>query len=493
MKINIRLLCVLVFLLIPTFSFPDTPPSPATDDRKPVEDIIPLTAGNLRGHKMLYDEGWYIVTSSRRAFQQAKKLSLVSSRQALQKAVATSSSRGPEYTADVQQDVKDASRTTKGVVGGGTELTGDILKVTHEAGKAEYAYAGEAFQKAADAFVRGNLTIAKRTEEDRKELVSLPGGYFRNVKSDFSNLWDLRREAHEKFSGRIDAGWDRAFQRAGEAFRKEYDRSGEQPNTLMALGPILSGYLKSLYHGVVAPTSKSVVKTTSAVGTAAVFLPIAGTAIVAGRTVQSAGLTVYYTAKTGIKLVSPTIESGLLSGMAILSLGAVPVTYVTGASVGAVNQVAFTTAGTAIGALEGTAMTAGDTAKYVGLVAYDGVKGVTTVVINQAGAGLVLGYNALTAIPSHTLLAAGDAVVFLAWDGPRLAIAAARGKIKTQGDAAGAGADISELAVGTVVDLKDLKKTEGVDVQVLSEDSAVIRDVLQKIPCDLREGTNVCE
>jgi hypothetical protein len=218
-----------------------------------------------------------------------------------------------------------------------------------------------------------------------------------------------------------------------------------------------------------------------------VFLPVSAAAVVAGRTVQSVGLTVYYAGKTGVKIVSPTIEGGLLSGLSLLSVGSVPVTYAAGGTVGVLNQVAFTTAGPVAGAVEGAATTAFDSTAYVGFLAYDAVRGTTRVVINQAASGIVLGYNALTALPTHALLGAADAAVFLAWDGPRLVIAAAKGTIKTGKDSGPPEAySIGELPVGTVVDLKKLESTEGVTVEILSTDNAVIKEVIEKIPDDVR-------
>jgi hypothetical protein len=460
-------------------------------EKKPVEDVIPLTMGNLRGHKMLYNEGWYIVTSSSKALDYAKKHSITRSRDALADAAASAGGRSKDYAANIASDAKGAVEGGKRVVDTGTELSGDIFKATHRAGKAELTYASESFRKAGEAFIQGNLSLGKRTAEDRKELAALPGNYFKDLKDDFSNIWELTGTANDKFAGKIEVGWEKAFDRAASEFKKEYDRSGESQNTLTALGPILYGYLKSIYHGIVAPSSKTIVKTgVSAVtyaGAYGVFLPVSSTAVVAGRTVQSVGLTFYYTGKTGVKIVSPTVESGLLAGMSVLSLSAVPVTYAAGGTLGAVNQVAFTAAGPVTGAAQGVATTTIDTAAYVGLVTYDGVKGVTKVVINQASSGVVLGYNALTAVPTHLVMGVEDMAVFLAWDGPRLMIAAASGNLKT----GGAGKDqrtLGDLPVGTVVDMKKLEESQGTKVKVLSTDPAVIRDVLERLPDDLRTG-----
>jgi hypothetical protein len=126
-----------------------------------------------------------------------------------------------------------------------------------------------------------------------------------------------------------------------------------------------------------------------------------------------------------------------------------------------------------------------DTATYVGLVAYDGVKGTTKVVINQASSGVVLGYNALTAVPTHLVMGAFDTAVFLAWDGPRLVIATAKGKIGPAGDSPEQ-LTLGNLPVGTVVDMKKLEQNQGIKANIISTDPAVIRDVLERLPDDLR-------
>ena len=490
-----RKTCIILILVVsittPLLAGSEKPGAATGEQKMAVEDVIPLTMGNLRGHKMLYDEGWFIVTSSSKALEFAKDRSLTRSGDALADAAASVSQRSKDYKTNIALDAKGAVEGGKRVVDAGTDLTGDIYKATHRLGKAELAYSSDAFRKAGESFIKGNLSLGKRTAEDRKELAALPGNYFTGLKEDFSNIWELTSTANDKFAGKIEVGWDKAFDKAAAEFKKEYDRSGESQNTLTALGPILYGYLKSIYHGIVAPSSKTIVKTgTSAVtyaGAYGVFLPVASTAVVAGRTVQSVGLTFYYTGKTGIKIISPTVESGLLAGMSVLSLSAVPVTYAAGGTLGAVNQVAFTAAGPVAGTAQGVATTTIDTAAYVGLVTYDGVKGATKVVINQASSGVVLGYNALTAVPTHAVMGVEDMAVFLAWDGPRLMIAAASGKLKTSSD----GKDqptLGDLPVGTVVDLKKLEQSQGTRVEVLSTDPAVIRDVLERLPNDLRTG-----
>ncbi len=486
---RVLLFLVILFLLYPGPVQSDQEQAKAaTPDKKvSVEDVIPLTAGNLRGHRMLYNEGWFIVTSSRKAFEYAREKSIVSSKVALQQVREETARHSAGYTEAVKADVKDSVDTGKDLLASGTRLSGSILGTTHDLAKTELVYARENFMKAMDSFVRGNLTIAKRTEEERRELAELPGNYFRTLKSDFSNIYDLADSARKRFTGKIDPAWEAAFQRAAREFQSEYEQSGRKQNSFAALGPILYGYLKSFYHGFAAPASKTIVKTGVAGTSYVVFLPVSATAIVAGRTVQSVGLTVYYVGKTGVRIVSPTVEGGFLSGLSLLSVGSVPLTYAAGGALGAVNQVAFSTAGPAAGAVEAAASTAVDSAVYAGLLTYDTVKGTTKVVINQASSGVVLGYNALTAIPTHTLIGVADAAIFLGWEGPRLVIAAAQGRVKGSADAGPEEThSLGDLPVGTVVDLKKLEETEGVTVDVLSTDNEVIKGVLEKIPEDAR-------
>ena len=376
-----------------------TPFASGESQSQTLEDIIPLTSANLRGHRMLYDEGWYVITSSKKALEFAKERSVHSSGVAIQEASRRMASHSSEYTAKLGEDLQRSLATGQSLVQSGTQRSGDILEGTRSLTTAEWAYATRHFGDAWEKFIQGNLSLGKRTQQDRDALLALPGHEFDQLKQDFSNLLDITKTLRENFSGRIQVSWEAAFRQAGQEFQAEYDRSGEQPNSLMALGPILQGYLKALYHGGIAPAAKTIVRTSAqgtGVATGKVFLPVAATSIVTGRTIQAAGMTLFYTGKAGIKLISPTVESGFLSSLAILSLGAVPVTAVSGTLLGAVNQVAFTTGGPTVATGEAALLATIDTSKYVSFLAYDALSGATKVTINQAAAGLA-------STPTHNL------------------------------------------------------------------------------------------
>ena len=115
MRANIVVLILLVSIGTPLFAGEGKPAAPPGDQKVAVEDVIPFTMANLRGHKMVYNEGWYIVTSSRKALEFAKDHSLVMSRDAIREAVASSSSRGKDYASNITADVKrcDGERQTR--------------------------------------------------------------------------------------------------------------------------------------------------------------------------------------------------------------------------------------------------------------------------------------------------------------------------------------------------------------------------------------------
>ena len=223
------------------------------------------------------------------------------------------------------------------------------------------------------------------------------------------------------------------------------------------------------------------------VGADVIFLPVSYAFIVTGRTVTSVGMSLYYPTAMGVKLVAPTVEGGLLAGMSMLAYGAVPVTYTAGGTIGAVNQIAVTAAAPVAGAGQAAGSAVAQSGVYAAQVSYDLASGLTRVTLNQARAGIALGYNALTALPTQTVLGAANSVLFLAWDGPRLVIAGARGEVRWRDSSGAQGSvPVQSLPVGTVVDLDALAREPGVAVEILSDDPQVVEKALERLPLDLR-------
>jgi len=453
---------------------------------KLVEDVIPITMANMRGHQALYDEGWFVITSSEQALEYAIQKSVISSKEAATAAASSIASRDDKLAETLASDWKLSADLGKKTFDTGNRLRREMFSATSGLASLQVDYGKKKFKKSWGRFIKGNLYIGQRTQSTRESLANQPGDYFNNLSKDFSNIYDITANMQDDYATEIGTTWSNAFSDAAQVFNASYEKSGQSSNTFEGLGHVLLGYAKGLYQGLFKPaaiTAKDTVSVGAHGAAQLVFLPTATVISVSGRTIQSIGTTVYYSGKLGVEIISPTVEAGLLSGMAILSLGTASITYVTGASIGAVNQVAFTAAAPVVTAGSGTALTVAETGKYVAFVSYDAAVGTSKVIINQASAAVVLGYNALTALPAHLFMGTVDGAVFLAYDGPRLVIAYAKGEVRSDdGEVTG----IDSLPVGSVVDLTTLQN-EGIEVEVLSENPAVIKKVLEALPNDLRE------
>ncbi len=460
----------------------DDPPS----GQQSLEEVIPITMANLRGQKALYEEGWFVISSTERAFQYAQEKFITSSGQALQQMQASLGERSEQLPDALAEGINEGVESGKSFYQKGGQRSDDIYRGTHEVAQQQLNYAKQGFVKAWDRFVLGNITLVKRTEEDRQALMAIPGDYYHTLKSDFSNLYQLSQTAADAITPEIELNWSASLQQAQASFAEEYEASGEAANSLSGLGDILAGYAKAAYHAIFKPSGQAIAKgATATVGLAgqALFLPTASLFVVTGRTVQSAGLSLYYTTKTGYKLVSPTLEGGMLGGVSLLAGATAPVTYGAGMSAGMLNQVAVTTLSPVVGGATAVGSTLAETAEYAGLVTYDLAKGGSKVVINQISSGVVLGYNALTALPTQALLSTANGAFFLVYDGPRLMVAKVSGRLSDEGEAQ----TIDSLPVGTVVDMKQLEQVPELMIEPVSDDPALIEQVLENMAEDLRQ------
>lgn len=456
-----------------------------TNQTKTIKETIPITMANLRGHESLYNEGWFIISSSKEVLKFAKKQGVDNAKRALLRASKSISSNTSIYSDNVVDYVDDGYDTTKYIYDKGTQNSKDILNKTEQLSKAQLDYSRETFLQAWGSLIKGNITLSTRTKQEREELANMSGNYFKDLNSDFSNLGEIASSITLFANEEISSHWENAFVDAKNSFTESYDNSGESDSSLGGLFHIMHGYLKVIYHGVLKPTAKTAksgVENTYQTGESIaklMYLPVGASISVVGRSVQSLGLTLYYTSSIGVKIVSPTVEAGFLSALSVLSLNSSALTYVSGETLGVINQIGTVAIAPVAGASETVVKTAYDTTKLVTFVSYDVLNASTKIFINEAASGIVLGYNALLAIPTHTLMAASDSVFFLAWDGPRLVVAMAKGEIANE--------NINKLPVGTVVDLKKLNKEKGITVKVVSKDYTVIQNILMKIPNDVRK------
>ncbi len=459
--------------------------SAVTDLPKTVEQTVPLTMANLKGHETLYSEGWFVITSSEKALVYAKRHSIDSSGQAILKAKKSILSRTDKYQSDVLDTVSSSVDRANDLMNQGKENTQNILTNTDGLTAQEWAHSQQSAVDAWKSIINGYVYLSDATHDSVSALQSVPTKYQKNVKKDFNSLLEKYQSLREASTTNIQMQWDIALKQGEEHFKQAYEASGQKTNSLAGLGTLLWGYVKGMYEGVFKPaaqTSWQVAKYSSVVAGEAVFFPIASTYILTENTLRASGLVFYYTGKTAIEVLAPTLKGGYHASVSLLSAGAVPITYIGGTSIGMINQTASTLTAPLIATAEGVTKVTVDTVQYGALVTYDAVAGTTKVFVNQFQSGVVLGYNALTAIPGHLLLGAANSAVFLLYDGPRLSLATIKGQVTFQGD------DLqpSALPVGSVVDLKTLSSQGQVQLKILSNDPELIEKVLNEMPKDLK-------
>ncbi|MFA6237873.1 MAG: hypothetical protein WC635_11135 [Bacteriovorax sp.] len=448
-------------------------------DKLPVEDIIPVTMGNLRGHKILYNEGWYVVTSSKKALAYAYDQSITSSGEDISKMKAHLGNRISEFKKSINENTKSSIKTGKSYYQEGKKSSKDMREDAHDITRAEMAKSKELFIKAWDRFTLGYIHLGERTKADREELQKLNGGYFSSLKNDFSNFDDWLSSQGLALSSKAEFSWKKSFSKGQDEFNREYEKSGKESNSLLALPHLIWGYMKAAYYSVVKPTADSTEAAVTTVGKTlakGIAYTLGSVAIVSGRTVYSLGANFFYIGKAAILVFSPTYEGGFLASAALLSAASVPVTYVAGETFGVVTQVAVTSTAPLVGTGKFVLASIEDTATQAALLTYDTLKGTSEVVLNQGKAAVVLGYNALTAIPTQTAMAAGNALIFLSWDGPRLALYSLKGDV----------AFSNKFPAGLVLNRKKLEESKTFKVEKISEDPKVIQDVLSKMPQDIR-------
>lgn len=441
------------------------------------KEIAPLSHGSLQSQKALYNEGWFIVPASKKALEYSQKSIKVNARQSMAVALVNAGERATNYPGKLGQTMKKVSSWKKEAEKKQKQNTKLIFQKTLDLSELELVMSKELFQNAYRKFVLGNLSLRQRTEEDRKKLTQVPKNYYANLKSDFSNLYTLTNNYTQKNERKIKEAWSDSFNKGKQAFLERYKKSGTSSNSLTALGQIFRGYASFFKEVALLPPGKTVVGSGKILAANSGFL-LSSVAVFSGRTIAATGLAFFYPVKLGYQVISPTLESGFLTAMGVLSAGSTVPTMIGGSSLTAINQV--TVVGYKAARITGKAGGAvKDTGETVAGMVYDTTTGLGKTVFYGLQTGVVLGYTALTALPVHLLVGASDGVVFLVYDGPRLAIAKAKGNIK----------ELEELPPGTVVDIKKLKK-EGVDVEVITKDQKVIDKVLQKQKDDLREQKN---
>ncbi|MGZ3768704.1 MAG: hypothetical protein ACXVCP_04665 [Bdellovibrio sp.] len=414
---------------------------------------------NIEGHKNLYNEGWFVVSSTKEALDYAYHESYVSSSQVWKKIGENLSSNKLNLNDNNEKESKlnqEQSTQLKSQIADFAKNTNENFEKTQQKLKNK---SKESIKEAYQNFVIGYMQIQERTADDFRELKNINGNYFGNLKEDFSNYFEIIQDVDKKTENKILSSWQNSFFVADAEFEKEYQNSGQQPNSLLALWSLTKGYGKAVYHAFLKPTAA----TTAGVVGASFNL--------AGRFLMNSGKSFYYASRIGYKVVSPTLESGFLSGLALVNYSGEKLVGGTKTGLYIFNQVALVSSEPVYSTGRWLVSTTANTANYAAANIFDVTSGISHIALNQAKAGVVLGYNAVTALPTQTLLACANSVVFLAYDGPRLAVYALRGEIN--------GVPVQEIPVGTVIEQTKAEKMN-LQIEKVNDDPTVIKDIIEK-------------
>ncbi len=394
------------------------------------DEVAKITAANLKGHTILYKEGFYVITSTEKAIDYFVENTVQTAGDVWNEVLKSSSDDTHKFYKDLMNNPELAKKVYKNLERARRDAAKGIKKGTKQLIKEEKELAKSSFKDSWGSILKGTILIKERTAADRNKLMNIPKGYFKNLKNDFSNLKQilsiLKSRKKEKADEII---WKESFAKASDEFNKEYEKSGKKVNSLSGLTNILWGHVKAIYYGFIKPSGKSVRKTVELSGTLLkkgieklILLPVGAVAVISGRTLYSVGGVVYYSTMMGVDIISPYLESSYHTAVGLVSAASIAPTYIAVKTLGVAGQVALKAASVVGAGATYSVATLGDSAQYLGNIFYDVGKGTGKVVIGATSSAVVLGYNAITALPTHLVMGTVNSIFFLIYDGPRLSL-----------------------------------------------------------------------
>ncbi|MCZ8157527.1 MAG: hypothetical protein O9264_15500 [Leptospira sp.] len=431
------------------------------------EKIAPLTTNALGARKNLDEKGWYFIPPGTQSVEQAFETGSMSSKVAKAVIFSKMKTRVVDLPSSISQTIGEINDSGVSFRKSGTDLSEEMLDVTFKVSRAEWELSKELNGKAAKRFIYGYISLGDRLEEDTNQLIKAYNS-INDARSNFSGRVNgFFVDTMWKNKNKLSNAWQNSFRKSVKKFISEYEESGQRDNTIVAMWDIFQGYTIAFKEILLSP----LFDTTTAVGetlvVGGVYAPVAHVTTFSGQALVTTGMVVYYPTKVGYRILSPSLEAGLLGTMGIATMSTVAPTAVTGTGVAAFNQVTTMSTGyTGEAVTQVGGVTYESTAFVTGLV-YDFGQGLADSSVYVMESGLILSYTALTVIPAHLLLTVPDGTIFLAYDGPRLVIAVVRGNY----------AGFDDLPTGTIIDLKEAKKAG--KVEILSNDPALVKKVME--------------
>lgn len=438
------------------------------------EEVAEITAANLRGHELMYNEGFYVIPSTKLSIEYIQKNSAIkTAREEWLRIVTETTEKTHRFTSELEKNPELAQKVYSNLQSMRKDLKMSWDSQSKKLIHFEKELARDSFHLANADLIQGLFFIKERTTEDRHKLIAIPNNFFSNLKSDYSNLKELLTPLKSKYRTKLsETLWEESFDKASQEFNKEYIKSGDQGNSLEALPRVIWGHMKALYYGILSPSTKVATQTTKKGIENLLLIPTAGSAVVLGRTLYSVGGVVYYSTKIGVDILTPEIQSAYHAAVGIISASAIAPTFLVSESIGLFGQAAMELSSYSGGAATYTVASAVDGAQYLSSISYDLLKSSGKVAIKGATNAVVLGYNAITALPAHLIVGSINATFFLVYDGPKIFIAWSKG-------------DLGALPVGSVIDFNALKNL-GVHVEELTTDEKGLNHVIEQSANDLR-------
>jgi hypothetical protein len=430
------------------------------------ETVAPITAANLKGQAKLFNEGWFVIASPKVAWEFAKE-NHESSQEAYTKALEKI------HTSDTPTKVRlDAALKTMREMQSSADKSSLALNkqgktISHKLS----VYSSEKFRAAWESINLGYIHYAKTNEDDLNEIRKINQNFLKNIRADFKDMKDVMDPTLKELEKGTDINWKKHFKKGNYQFNQQYEKSGTRGNSITGLWDILVGYASWTYSAVVKPSSKAVESGTKKAAYYSVDT-VLKTFIASHNIVYSLGSNLYYSTKLGFKVFSPSLESGFLSSLALLSAVGSKASEVSFKSVGLINKVAVKSlapvAGSGQFVFEESYHQASNAITYL----VHGSEATGEVVMEKVESGIALSYSALSQIPAQILLSALNSTIFLVYEGPKILLVKATGNL---GDK-----PLSDLPTGSVLDMKKLKESGG-QVETLSEDPALIKKVLENV------------
>ncbi|MBM9547836.1 hypothetical protein JWG40_12455 [Leptospira sp. 201903074] len=428
--------------------------------------IAPLTANSLGSRKNLLEHGWAVIPSGKKSMDLAYENGEISARVAKAMVLVHMKKRSADYPGKLGETMTSVLSWTGRSIQDSSRRTEDIYDAGWQLSKTEWKVSKDSFKEAGSRFVLGYIQMVPKMESDKQLMYSALEEIGRERGKTTNKLNDIFDSTLKKNSKNIVSAWSDSFAKASDEFTKNYEESGERGNSLLALVDIFQGYSVALKEVMVAPIVKTGKNTGEILVVNGVYVPLSQTMNFSSKALISTGVVFYYSTNAGYRVISPTLEAGLFSSIGILSASSTVPTYTGGTTLAAFNQVtsvAATTAGGTIGAAGGTTY---DTTAYATGMVYDLSKGTAEAGVYAMSSGMILGYSALTVLPSQLVLTAVDGPILIAYDGPRVVIAVVKGNY----------AGFDDAPTGTVINLEEAKKAG--KVKILTDDPKIIKKVL---------------